>query len=387
MKRTLLFLLAGTALTLSAQQGTAWVAGYVGQTTFESDAKFGGYKLKDQFHWGFGLGHWYTDRWGLDLRALTDDLQSKAPTPPKGAEGHLLASALYNLRPGAETWYPYLAAGIGGTVVSSGYSPSAQQTTRFNYHAGLGLMGKPAEDFLIDLSVKALRVELPKSRTEYLATLGLGYTWGGGKKAAPASAPAPASVAPKPEPTPEPKVEPVAPPPPPPPAPEPPKEIAKPVPPPPPPPPPAKIVLDEAVLHFANGKAELGADATAAIQKVADGLKGYQGDYSLVVSGHTSSVGGKALNKALSKRRADAVAKILVDSGVPAAKVSTVGVGPDKPIADNATKDGQAKNRRVEIDVKVNDGKAEVRKTETGVVDAAAPAPAPRKKGARKAPK
>jgi outer membrane protein OmpA-like peptidoglycan-associated protein len=146
-------------------------------------------------------------------------------------------------------------------------------------------------------------------------------------------------------------------------------------------------VLDEAVLHFANGKAELGPDATAAIQKVADGLKGYQGDYSLVVSGHTSSVGGKALNKSLSKLRADAVASVLIDAGVPASRVSTVGVGPDRPIADNETKEGQAKNRRVEIDVKVNDGKAEVRKTETGVVEAAAPAPAPRKKGARKAPK
>jgi len=375
MKRTMLILIAGTALTLSAQQGTAWVAAYVGQTTFESDAKFGGYRLKDQFHWGFGLGHWYTDRWGLDLRALTDDLQSKAPTPPKGAEGHLLASGLYNLRPGAETWYPYLAAGIGGTVVSAGYSPNAQETTRFNYHAGLGLMGKPAENFLLDLSAKAVRVELPKSRTEYLATLGLGYTWGGGRKAAPAPAPLPAPVAPMPEP----KVEPVAPPPPPPPpAPEPPVETAKPVPPP-PPPPPAKIVLDEAVLHFANGKAELGPDAKAAIQKVAEGLKTYNGDYSLVVSGHTSLVGGKALNKSLSKLRADAVASVLIDSGVPASRVSTVGVGPDKPIADNASKDGQAKNRRVEIDVKVNDGKAELRKTETDVVDAATPVPAPKK--------
>jgi hypothetical protein len=83
------------------------------------------------------------------------------------------------------------------------------------------------------------------------------------------------------------------------------------------------------------------------------------------------------------------VAKILVDSGIPASKVTTVGVGPDKPIADNATKDGQAKNRRVEIDVQVKDGKAEVRKTETGTVDAGtpAPAPAPKKKAVKKVTK
>jgi len=383
MKKTLIFLLAGTALTLSAQQGTAWVAGYVGQTMFDKDKNFPPFsiELKDQLHLGAGVGHWYTDRWGIDLRALRHDLKAdKIPGAPSGEETHLLLSGLFNFRPGADNWYPYLAAGLGGTKVGKDYSPSGEDTTRFNYHAGLGLMGKPAENFLLDLSAKAVSVELPKSRMEYLVTLGLGYTWGGGRKAVPAPAPAPAPVVPKPEPKPEP----VVPPPPPPPAPEPPKEIAKPVPPPPPPPPPAKIVLDEAVLHFANNKAELGADATAAIQKVAEGLKAYPGAYSLEVSGHTSSLGGKALNKALAKRRADAVAKVLVDSGIPASKVTTVGVGPDKPIADNATKEGQAKNRRVEIDVKVSDGKTEVRKTETGIVDAGAPAPKkPAKKGTK----
>lgn len=359
MKKTLLLALVASGLTLTAQEGQAWVAAHAGQTMFESDAN-----LKDKLHYGLGAGHWYTNRWGLDLRALQNDLQ--LDTNPLGIgsakQTHLLASGLFNLRPGADNWYPYLAAGIGGTNVESPYSGKGDATTRFNYHGGLGVMGKLAENFMLDVSAKAVRVELPKSRTEYLATLGLGYTWGGGRKAAPAPPPPP------PPPAPEPKPEPVAPPPPPPPppAPEPPKEVAKPV-----PPPPAKIVLDEAVLHFANGKADLGPDATAAIKKVAEGLKAYPGDYTLEVSGHTSSVGGKALNKALAKRRADAVAKILVDSGIPAAKVSTVGVGPDKPIADNKTKEGQAKNRRVEIDVKVKDGKAEVRQINTEVVESA----------------
>jgi OOP family OmpA-OmpF porin len=369
MKRILVFLLAGSALTLSAQQGTAWVAGHVGQTLFESDSN-----LKDKVHYGIGVGHWYTDRWGLDLRALKTDLQlDKNPLGiGSGNETHLLASALFNLRPGAENWFPYLAAGLGGTNVGSPYSGKSDSTTRLNYHAGLGLMGKPAENFLLDLSAKAVRVELPTSRTEYLATLGFGYTWGGGRKAAPAAAPVPPPPPPPaPEPKPEPKPEPVAPPPP---APEPVKEVA----PPPPPPPPAKIVLDEAVLHFANGKSELGPEATAAIQKVADGLKTYSGDYTLEVSGHTSSQGGKALNKALSKQRAEAVAKILVNSGIAKERIVAIGVGPDKPIADNATKEGQAKNRRVEIDVRIKDGKAEVRKNTTETVDAE-PAPTPKK--------
>jgi len=364
MKKTLLFLLAGAAITLSAQEGKAWVMGHVGQTMFEKDKNFGfPFELKDQIHYGLGVGHWYTDRWGVDLRALHQDLKAdKIPGAPTGDETHLLLSGLFNFRPGADNWYPYLAAGVGGTNVNKNYSPSDKTTTRFNYHGGIGVMGELAEHFMMDLNAKAVSVELPKSRIEYLVTLGLGYTWGGGRKAAPAPPPPP------PPPAPEPKPEPVAPPPPPPPppAPEPPREVVKPV-----PPPPAKIVLDEAVLHFANGKADLGPDATAAIRKVADGLKAYPGEYSLEVSGHTSSTGSKAVNKALAKRRADAVAKVLVDSGIPAAKVSTVGVGPDKPIADNKTKEGQAKNRRVEIDVKVKDAKAEVRQITTDTVESA----------------
>jgi OOP family OmpA-OmpF porin len=335
----------------------------VGQTIFDKDKNFGApFDLKDQLHYGLGVGHWYTDRWGIDLRALHSDLEAdKIPGAPTGSETHLLLSGLFNFRPGADNWYPYLAAGVGGTNIDKKYSPSGNETTRFNYHGGLGIMGRPAENFLLDLSAKAVSVELPKSRMEYLVTLGLGYTWGGGHKAAPAPPPPP-----PPPPAPEPKAEPVPPPPPPPPppAPEPPKEEAKPA-----PPPPAKIVLDEALLHFANGKADVDAAGTAAIQKVAESLKTYQGDYNLVVTGYTSSVGGKAFNKALSKRRADAVAKVLEEAGIPKDRVSTVGAGPENPVADNKTKEGQARNRRVEIDVKVKDGNAEVRKTVTDVVD------------------
>lgn len=127
---------------------------------------------------------------------------------------------------------------------------------------------------------------------------------------------------------------------------------------------PVKIVLDEAVLHFANGKAKLSPAGVEAIKKVAESLKAFSGKYSLEVSGHTSSVGSAALNKKLAKQRADAVARVLTESGIPADAIQTVGVGPDKPLADNKTKEGQAKNRRVEIDVKVENAKVEIRKTE-----------------------
>ena len=83
------------------------------------------------------------------------------------------------------------------------------------------------------------------------------------------------------------------------------------------------------------------------IRKVATFLEEYKGT-TVVVEGHTDSSGSADYNRKLSQRRADAVAKVLVDSlGVDASRVSAVGYGEDKPIADNSTKEGQERNRRV----------------------------------------
>jgi len=200
----------------------------------------------------------------------------------------------------------------------------------------------------------------------HIIRVGVNYHWG---KTTAAPAPPPAVE----------EVKPVEPPPPPPP---PPAEVKPVVVAPPPPPPPAKIVLDQAVLHFANSKAVLSDEGVAAVQQVAQELKQYPGDYTLVVSGHTSSTGSKAFNKVLSKKRADAVAKVLVDSGIPATSIQTVGYGPDQPLMDNAMAEGQARNRRVEIEVKVKDASVETRTIQTQTQDT--PKPTPKKK--KKAP-
>ena len=69
----------------------------------------------------------------------------------------------------------------------------------------------------------------------------------------------------------------------------------------------------------------------------------------LSVEGHTDNVGASAANLALSKRRADAVRAWLVSKGVASARLSSQGFGDAKPVADNRTEDGRAKNRRVEL--------------------------------------
>ena len=300
----------------------------------------------------------------------------------------------------SEKWFPYFTAGVaaadmdykatfdGRPDLSPFHYTASTSKVKVGWTAGLGAewamsekWSAKAEYLYYDLgrvskTAQAQPVPGPVAikykwdAKGHVVRFGVNYRWG-----APATV-----VAPPPPPPPVEEVKPVAPPPPPPPPPPAPEVKPVVVAPPPPPPPPQKIVLDQAVLHFANAKNELSEEGVLAIQQVAQELMKYPGEYTLVVSGHTSSTGSKAFNKALSKRRADAVAKVLADSGIPAASIQTVGVGPDQPIADNATPEGQARNRRVEIEVKVKDATVETRTIQTQTQDT----PAPKKKVIKK---
>lgn len=367
MRKALGILLMGVSMTLAAQEGQTWLTAQVGET-FRSNGSL----YKDGFHYGAGFGHWWTDRWGFDVKALQGELKVKSDVVgvPDDHEQLLLGSVLFNLKPGGN-WYPYIAAGLGGSKLPE---PLTNDATKLNYHLGVGVLGHADNGFTWQVDVKGVRVDLPASNhhTGTLASLGLGYTWGTAKPLPPPPPPPPPPPAPEPAPAPAPE----PPPPPPPPAPV---EEAKPA----PPPPPAKIVLDEARLHFATNKADLDDQGRQAVQEVADKLKAYSGDYKVVVSGYTDSRGSKALNQKLSLRRAKAVADALVADGIAADRVSAEGKGPADPIADNATAEGRDRNRRVEVDIKTSDANVETNQVKTDTKADAAPAkPARRHKKA-----
>jgi OOP family OmpA-OmpF porin len=69
------------------------------------------------------------------------------------------------------------------------------------------------------------------------------------------------------------------------------------------------------------------------------------------ISGHTDSDGDDAKNLELSKQRAQAVKDYLVAKGIAAVRISAIGLGETKPVGDNATVAGKAKNRRTEVKV------------------------------------
>lgn len=118
--------------------------------------------------------------------------------------------------------------------------------------------------------------------------------------------------------------------------------------PPPPPPPPPTPMLVLTGTQFAFNSAALTPSAIADLQDTLESLRADPG-LSIYIEGHTDSVGPDAYNLRLSERRADAVKDYLVSKGVAADRIETHGFGESKPLADNATDEGRARNRRVEV--------------------------------------
>lgn len=101
---------------------------------------------------------------------------------------------------------------------------------------------------------------------------------------------------------------------------------------------------------FGSGQARLTAGAAASLRALGSYLAS-MGATNVEIVGHTDSQGEADANRALSKRRADAVKAALVEAGVARGKVRADGRGEDAPVADNLSAAGRAKNRRVEIRV------------------------------------
>lgn len=106
------------------------------------------------------------------------------------------------------------------------------------------------------------------------------------------------------------------------------------------------LTLSGSVL-FASGEAELLPSARNRLTEVADALK--QSDNALTIEGHTDSLGPDGYNEELSLRRAEQVRGFLLSRGVPPERITVRGLGEYRPVASNATAEGRANNRRVEI--------------------------------------
>jgi outer membrane protein OmpA-like peptidoglycan-associated protein len=101
-------------------------------------------------------------------------------------------------------------------------------------------------------------------------------------------------------------------------------------------------------INFDTGKSVIKAESKSIIEQIVQMLKSNP-DLKLSVEGHTDNVGSPASNKALSEERAKSVVSAIVSQGVAAERLKSSGYGQDKPIGDNTTEEGRARNRRVEL--------------------------------------
>lgn len=101
-------------------------------------------------------------------------------------------------------------------------------------------------------------------------------------------------------------------------------------------------------IHFDSGKATIQPDSDAVLQQIVAALQ-QNPALKLRVEGHTDNQGAPAANQILSQKRAQAVVARLTSQGVAASRLTAQGFGASKPVADNSTDEGRAKNRRVEL--------------------------------------
>lgn len=109
-------------------------------------------------------------------------------------------------------------------------------------------------------------------------------------------------------------------------------------------------------ILFDSGKADLKSGAVSNLGQMSAILKKYP-ENVLTIKGYTDSTGSAATNKALSEKRAEAVKAQLASGGVPANTISVLGMGPEQPIGDNKTPAGRSQNRRVEVEITVDESK------------------------------
>ncbi len=307
---------------------------------------------------GFGVGTWVNGNLGLEASGLYTHVNYGYGN---AKEAHALASVLINPFHTPNTFRPFLRLGLGATTIGSPISGTGSHTTRLSGAVGLGIQVLLGDQMFASLEARLVQIESQVSRKEGQALAGIGLRWGN-RKPAVATVPPPApEVIYVPAPAPAPVV------------------VYTPTPAPPPvviytpaPAPvvvPRTVILDEATLHFANGKAVLSAEGREAVKKVAQELKEIKAPFQVVVRGHTSKVGSAKFNLQLSKDRAAAVARVLEDAGIPASDIRSEGMSFSQPRVKEVTKQDQAVNRRVEIDIKTKAENVELRDKQTPVVE------------------
>jgi OOP family OmpA-OmpF porin len=108
--------------------------------------------------------------------------------------------------------------------------------------------------------------------------------------------------------------------------------------------------LANRIIEFESGQATLTDAGRAVLDQMSVALLRLK-DKKVEVIGHTDNAGARASNLSLSQARAEAVKAYVTGKGIQPESIAVSGEGPDRPVADNRSADGRARNRRIEFKV------------------------------------
>jgi len=271
---------------------------------------------------GLGVGTWLNGHWGVEASALgtyVDYGQGKA----KELEAH--GSVLFNPYYTPAGIRPFLRLGVGPTRIGTPVSGTGSYTTRMSGVAGLGIQVPAGRNLLWTLEARMVEVETRATRKEGQALAGIGLRWGARPAALAAYGPAEAAPAPIP--------------------------AAEPV-------PPQIVVVPVAAatqqyctildLQFDIDRDVILREDREKLAVVGTFMAKYPGT-TAVIEGHSDNVGDPGHNQALSTQRAASVVAYLVDTlHIDPSRLSAVGYGDTRPVADNGTQEGKRQNRRID---------------------------------------
>jgi OOP family OmpA-OmpF porin len=309
-------LIAATSMGAFAQgQGAVEVEAF-GKRYFTDSSR----DLTNGNLFGGSVGYFLTDDVSLNLSyGEIHDMRSENNTGNKNIKGsHTALDAVKHFGTPGVGLRPYVSAGMAHQSISNVPARTGRDHTTFA-NVGAGLKYYFTDNFFARGGVDGI-YNIDDGEAEWMAGVGIGLNFGGNAgKAAPVAAA---------EPAPEPAYEPVA-----------------------EPEPAAEVVRVELDVKFDFDKSVVKEESYGDIKNLAEFMNQYP-QTSTTVEGHTDSVGTDAYNQKLSERRANAVREVLVNQyGVESQRVSSVGYGESRPVADNGTDEGRAINRRVEAEV------------------------------------
>lgn len=263
---------------------------------------------------GLNLGYRFFNDWALELGVGTEIANSDLELAK--------LDFYYWFGEDTQSWRPYFTLGVVYYEQDVGSSPVlVDSDQKYTHQGSIGMgLSKMLDDqweFRGDVRYLHQIREGHEGINDGAINLALNYYF-----SAPKAAPVVAAVAPEPEYAPEPEPEPVV-------------------------EPETRTITVRLNVEFEFDKAVVRAIYGDELEAVANAMRAHD-DIDLVLEGHTDSIGTEAYNQDLSERRVVAVeARLAEDYGIDPARISTVGYGESRPIADNATKEGRARNRRV----------------------------------------